>query len=437
MANARTNLDRALKAVLRAVPRADYSACLTLIRSLIEGLPEGPLAAELASCVARRYSAEVLVELCPRDLGRWSAGAVAVALDAVRAMPRGKARARGLCLLVDRIELAEKREAFEAVLDGTLPTIEYQVVAVSTEGDLVRLLELSPASWGEEWLERKRAALGPQAGIDWEGRHRSRFGTWSAQAVERLWAESLKHQPRPGYSFPFPYVWGPLAPRLNADQVEFALSRIRACADDSARNCALLWFSAHLTDRECLDIVRYAREAVRRSHKRLEFDRGVVEVFGRVPRSEIHAFFEVAVAKGTAYERYSVLPLLLPFLDADDLQAAIERIAADSQSPENGNEICAVARFLTPSQVAKYLPRAGKGEPCLIRRALEFTPDERDGLLSSLLDTLGRKRPNRQVSRVSELLPWLNEISRGELPRDIAQWIESNAAILPSPPRRR
>ena len=93
------------------------------------------------------------------------------------------------------------------------------------------------------------------------------------------------------------------------------------------------------------------------------------------------------------------------------------------------------ARFFTPSQVAKYLPRSGKGEPCLIRRALEFTPDERDGLLSSLLDTLGRKRPNRQVSRVSELLPWLNEISQGEFRHEVAQWLVSNEVILPSAPR--
>jgi hypothetical protein len=399
---------------------------LGLARHLLEVLGTSELAPELVRLFSAIYPSDCVVRLVPWEQESWSPAALEVALAHVRSMPRGEGRIRGLCEFASRLTLEEKREAFEGLLDRTLPDFTVYAAAVSNDHYFVRLFQNCPPEWGEEWLQSTRRKYDkPTLHFD-EAHSRDRWGLWSREAVDRLWEET---QGDVSDREPIPRAWRWLAEQLSSAQRAQAMAHIRACPDQKARHRALLWFPKEISDAECLELVVAARQGT--GGKLFDQLHGVSKLLPRVPHPERRAWLEVALRMDPGYDRPNALGLLLPALEPQECELAVREVIAATRRPEDRYELSNVISALSFEQMQTLLVSPATADRCLIPRAMEFPPEQREALLLPLVRKLKSNRPGVRLERLTYLLPWLNEVTQGRFPSLLAKAMIRDQASLP------
>jgi hypothetical protein len=357
------------------------------------------------------------------ELDRWPEPVAQHALACIRALPPGKDRILALCLVPRRLTHAEQREAFEGILDGTLPEGTGEFAKPLSYRDVIdRFLRTVPEAWQEEWIATKAKT----ADVEREAFARLRLRCCPEAAMRRIWSR-IDHDSTLSSDVPGSYF--SLAPHLPPDLEALALARIRACTSESSRLHHLRLFDGELTDAERCAVV----EVIGNEHTRHEPHfwadhlESVATHLPKVPvelrRKWLHKLLD---CPADDYDLQRALMALLPSLSGEDHRQAADALVAS---------VIREARFYTVETRWDLLPDDALG-PLLLRLRVDpygwsrgqlvthlvegRDPALADRCLQPLLDRLHDLDADHCIETVHALTPWLADRSDGAVPRALA-----------------
>jgi hypothetical protein len=342
------------------------------------------------------------------------------ALAYIRALPPGKARIEALCTVARRLTLAERREALDGILDGTLPESTYEhTKPLSYHGVITTFLRTLPEAWREEWIATKAITVFDEALA------RRDLGCFTEEALRKMWSQ-IDHDSTPSEDVPSSYLR--VAEHLPPDLKELALARIRASTSQSDRLFHLASFDDELTDAERYQVVEVPWNEHTRHHPRFQAHhlQHVVTHLPKVPVELRQQWLQTVLAFTEDYDLQRGLMALLPSLSGKDYRQAADALVAS---------VIREGRFHTSEARWSLLPDDAFG-PLLLRLRAdaygwsrneiiahlveERAPALADRCLRPLLDGLSDLDADHCIETVHALTPWLANRSDGAVPRALA-----------------
>lgn len=360
-----------------------------------------------------------------KQLERWPTTVAARALDHVRALPPGRDRILALCNCAMQLSLSERREAFDGILDGTLPstTREY-TKPMSYSGSIAYLIRMLPEAWQEEWIVRQ-STRGSALGVFGEYLARRDIDRLTDAAVRSMWAR-IDHAKTPHREIPPGYQR--LAQHLPVELRQQALARIRVCSDDSSRLFHLAEFDDDLTDVERCELVETPWNSSVPEHPRQQGDhlRGVRKHLSRVPVAMRVKWLERVLNFGDDCSQAALLELI-PVLSGEERQRAVDALVA-SVIREGGFHTAETRWDLLPDDALAPLVLRLRDDPDgwsrdqLIKHVIDARTEQlADRCLQPLVDALDTLEADACLETVTAMTPWLSDRSASVIPRALAE----------------
>jgi hypothetical protein len=363
-------------------------------------------------------------------LDRWPEPVGQHALACSRALPPGMERIKALCAVARRLTLAEQREAFDGILDGTLPECTYEhTKPLSYKDVIIDFLRTLPEEWQEQWIATKATDVFAEALA------RRDLGRFTEVALRKMWSQ-IDHASTPSRDVPSDYL--AVAEHLPPDLKGLALARIRASTSQRSRLHHLVYFDGELTDAERYEVVEVPWSERTRHNPRSQADhlQRVVTHLPKVPVELRQQWLQTVLTFTEDYDLQRGLMALLPSLSGKDYRQAADALVAS---------MIRKGRSYTSEIRWSLLPNGALG-PLLLRlrkdaygwnrnQLIAHLVKERDPALAArclqpLLDGLSDLDADHCIETVRALTPWLADRSDNAVPRALA--------ALPVPiPRRR
>lgn len=226
----------------RALPTAEPFAAIPLLKRQIEFL-DGDQGLDLLTRLIEgsHPSNLVIPEKCFK---KWPAVVAERVPEYVRRLPKGKSRIRALCHLHQHLNLDEKREVLDGILDGTFPTTDFEFGKPINHDEVIEeFVKTLPNAWQDELLNQ-------EVGIE-QVMVRVKLDRLDEEFLRRAWSE-IDHDVSDG-EVPDDYFG--LAEYLPMDLRSKALEVIRSAKDHSDRLHHLQNFDEELTEAERIEIV--------------------------------------------------------------------------------------------------------------------------------------------------------------------------------------
>jgi hypothetical protein len=329
-------------------------------------------------------------------------------------------RIKALCTVARRLTLAERREALDGILDGTLPDITFEYgKPLSYCNVITGFLRTLPEAWQEEWIATRATD------VDAESLARRDVGRWTEVALRKMWSQ-IDHASTPSRDVPLDYLG--IAEHLPPDLKGLALARIRASTSRSSRLLHLAYFDGELTDAERYEVVEVPWNEYTRHNPRSQADhlQHVVTHLPKVPVELRQQWLQTVLTFTEDHDLQCGLMALLPSLSGKDYQQAADALVAS---------VIRKGRFYTIETRWNLLPDDALG-PLLLRlredaygwsrnQIIAHLVKERDPALADrclrpLLDGMSDLDADHCIEIVHAMTPWLADRSDNAVPRALA-----------------
>jgi len=412
------DLPRIVRAVQAALDDAAPFAVVPMLRAQLPHV-DAPAGLALLDQIARHIPASAW-GFTDAALDRWLEPVRQHAVAYIRALPPGMERIEALCRIARRLTLAERREALDGILDGTLPECNREhTKPLDYLGLITDFVRTLPEAWQEEWI----ATQGTD--VFREALARGALGRFTEVATRRMWSQ-IDHASAPSDDIPMDYLR--FAEHLPPDLKELALARIRASKSQSSRLSHLYHFDGELTDAERYEVVEVPwSESTRRVPR---FQAGhlqqVLMHLPRVPVELRRRWLQTVLTFTQDFDLQRGLMALLPSLSGNDHRQAADALVAS---------VIREGRFYTIESRWSLLPDDALG-PLLLRLrndaygwsrneiithvVEERSPALADRCLRPLLDALPELDADHCLEIVRAMTPWLADRSDGAVPRALA-----------------
>lgn len=416
------DLPSIVRAVQSALPEAAPFAVVPMLTAQLPHV-DAPAGLALLDQIATHIPASAW-GFTDAALDRWLEPVGQHALACIRALPPGKERIEALCTIARRLTLAERREALDGILDGTLPDTTYEhTKLLSYRHVITDFLRTLPEAWQEEWI-----ATEATDDVFDEARARRDLGRFTEVALRKMWSQ-IDHASTPSRDIPLSYLG--LAEHLPPDLKGLALARIRASTSQSSRLFHLAKFDGELTDAERYDVVEvpwneHTRHDPRSQASQADHLQHVVTHLPKVPVELRQQCLQTVLTFTEDYDLQRGLIALLPSLSGKDHRQAVDALVAS---------VIRKGRFYTIETRWSLLPDDALG-PLLLRlredaygwsrnQIIAHLVEERDPALADrclrpLLDGLSDLDADHCIETVHALTPWLADRSDDAVPRALA-----------------
>lgn len=351
-------------------------------------------------------------------LDRWLEPVGQHALACLRALPPGKDRINALCTVARRLTLAERREALDGILDGTLSECTDEHPKLSYDHVITVFLRTLPEAWQEEWIATKATNVLAEALA------RRDLGCFTEVALRKMWSR-IDHASTPYRDVPLDYLR--VAEHLPPDLKGRALARIRASTSQSSRLLHLASFDDELTDAERYEVVEVPWNEYTRRDPNSQADhlQHVVTHLPKVPVELRRQWLQTVLTFTQDNDLQFGLMALLPSLSGKDYRQAADALVASVI--RKGQFYTSETRWsLLPDDALGPLLRPredvyGLGRNQIIAHIVdERDPELADRCLRPLLDGLSDLDADHCIETVHALTPWLADRSDDAVPRALA-----------------
>jgi hypothetical protein len=412
------DLPSIVRAVQAALPEAAPFAVVPMLTAQLPHV-DVPAGLALLDQIATHIPASAW-DFTDAALDRWPEPVGQHALSCTRALPPGKERIKALCTVARRLTLAERREALDGILDGTLPDTTYEhTKPLSYHNVITDFVRTLPEAWQEEWIATEATDVSA------EYRARRDLGHFTEVALRKMWSQ-IDHASTPSRDVPQDYLC--VAKHLPPDLKGLALARIRASTSQSSRVYHLADFDGELTDAERYEVVEVPWNDYTRHDPRSQADhlQRVVTHLPKVPIELRQQWLQTVLTFTEDYDLQRGLMALLPSLSGKDHRQAVDALVAS---------VIRKGQFYTSETRWSLLPDDALG-PLLLRLrkdaygwsrnqfiahlVKERDPALADRCLRPLLDGLSDLEADHCIETVHALTPWLADRSDGAVPRALA-----------------
>jgi hypothetical protein len=407
-----------VRAVQAALPEAAPFAVVPMLTAQLPHV-DAPAGLALLDQIATHIPASAW-GFTDAALDRWPEPVGQHALSCIRALPPGEERIKALCTVARRLTLAERREALDGILDGTLPDTTYEhTKPLSYRHVITDFLRTLPEAWQEEWIATEATDVSAEA------RARRDLGRFTEVALRKMWSQ-IDHASTPSRDVPLDYLG--VAEHLPPDLKGLALARIRASTSQSSRVYHLVYFDGELTDAERYEVVEVPWSEGTRHNPRSQAGhlQQVATHLPKVPVELRQQWLQTVLTFTEDYDLQRGLMALLPSLSGKDHQQAADALVAS---------VIRKGRFDTSETRWSLLPDDALG-PLLLRLredaygwsrnqiiahlVEERDPELADRCLRPLLDGLSDLDADPCIETVHALTPWLADRSDDAVPRALA-----------------
>lgn len=368
-------------------------------------------------------------------LDRWPEPVAHHALACIRALPSGKDRIEAMCMVANRLTLAERREALDGILDATLPeSCSEHTKPSSRRPTITYLVRTLPAEWQEEWI-MARAERGGELNLLSEALARRDVGRLTEAALRKMWSR-IDHEPAPARTVPLDYLG--IAEHLPPDLKALALARIRASDSQDDRLFHLVDFDSELTDAERREVVEVPWNVCTREDPRSQAEhlQRVAKHLPKVPLDVRRRWLQIVLTFSEDYDLQRGLMALLPWLSGAEQRAAADALVASVI--REGRFYTTVTRWdlLLDEAFEPLLGRlredanGSSRDEMIIHLIHERDAALADRCLLPLLDGLGGLGVDHRFEIVRALTPWLADRTGGAGPQALA------ALVVPSLSKR-
>jgi hypothetical protein len=413
------DLPSIVRAVQAALPEAAPFAVVPMLTAQLPHV-DAPAGLALLDQIATHIPASAW-GFTDAVLDRWPEPVGQHALACIRALPPGEERIKALCTVARRLTLAERREALDGILDGTLPEESWEhTKPISYRHVITTFLRTLPEAWQEEWIATKA-----DGDVFTEARARRDLGRFTEVALRGMWSQ-IDPVSTPARDIPHSILG--VAEHLPPDLKGLVLARIRANTSQSSRLFHLAHFDSELTDAERYEMVEVPWNEHTRHDPRFQAEhlQHVVTHLPKVPVELRQRWLQTVLTFTEDYDLQRGLMALLPSLSGNDYRQAAGALVAS---------VIRKGRFYTSETRWSLLPDDALG-PLLLRlrkdvygwsrnQIIAHLMEERDPALADcclppLLDGLSDLDADHCIETVHALTPWLADRSDDAVPRALA-----------------
>lgn len=388
-----------VQALRSALPHATPNPAALMFLELVPNL-DAQGAGHLVDQLGERFPPDAWYFEDDR-LDRWPEPAVAAAMKHIRGLEPGWRRIQTLCLVARRLTDAERGEALDGVLDGTLAGRFWSCNAHGwgPDPELCLLAALPPCE-GERWVRGQIRHTDPERRLEEEVRARTRLEPIAEETVRQLYRRVLELWPE-GSKSPMA-MSSSLLDVLPSDLRADALERIRLASDTMLRSFS----PEELTQTELQALTQLPENPHRHSS---DFVRHLLP---SAPAAVLSRWVDFALSLDD-YDLQVHLNCLLPMLQGElqerARQATVDAVLRDGQPLEPENSWSRIAeQHLGPMLYGLRMDSYGWHRDHLITHIIEERdPACAERCFAPILRALDGLPPDHRLEIVAAMLPWL------------------------------